>query len=227
MMTCIAIDDEPLALEVVRKLAAKIPELKLLGTYTDALEAKEIIPIQKPQLLLLDIQMPDISGLQFYRQLPFQPIVVFTTAYREYAADGFEVDAVDYLLKPFTLLRFQQAIRKANARLQQLPVAEPPALYIHHEYKLLRIPLSDIIYVEALDDYVKIHTKGKHYLTLMPLKQMQEKLPPQLFIRIHRSYLVAKNQIQFVQFRKLGLLTGLELPVGETYRTELAAIFNV
>ncbi|MCW3093329.1 MAG: two component transcriptional regulator, LytTR family [Ferruginibacter sp.] len=228
MITCIAIDDEPLALQVIKKYAAQTPDLKLLATYSDAIEAMNFLQHNPVNLVLLDISMPDINGFQLYKNLAVKPMVIFTTAHREYALDGFEADAIDYLLKPFNLLRFQKAVGKAVAweRFKKPDESKTPSpyLYIHEDYKVVRIAYDEIIFIEALDDYVKIHTDTKFYLTLLSMKKVMEKLPAKQFIRIHRSYIVCREKITFSQFRKLGLINNIELPIGDTYRSYIPNI---
>ncbi|MBC7890561.1 MAG: response regulator transcription factor [Ferruginibacter sp.] len=225
MISCIAIDDEPLALEVLKKYTSQIPGISLLATYSDAIEAINYLQSNQVSLLFLDIQMPDINGFQLYRNLVEKPMVIFTTAHKEYAIDGFEIDAVDYLLKPFNLARLQKAVNKAiawqNSKENNETNTASAYLYIHEDYKMVKILFSEIIYIEALDDYIKIHTSSRHYLTLLSMKKVLEKLPKKQFIRIHRSYIVAKEKIAFTQFRKIGLISAIELPVGDTYRSEI------
>ena len=223
MINCIAIDDEPLALEVVKRFTAKIPNLNLLAAYTDAVAAEKFLRHNPVDLLFIDIQMPDINGMQLVKTLQSPPLLIFTTAYREYAAEGFEVNAVDYLLKPFTYTRFQKAVSKAMdlKMLKQPLLNHEPCLLVYAGYKLVKIPYRDILYIEGMDDYAKIHTASDKYLTLLPLKSIMAKLPQEQFIRIHRSYIVPVQQIQSVQFRKLFLKNKKELPVGDTYRNEV------
>ncbi|MEP7143288.1 MAG: LytTR family DNA-binding domain-containing protein [Ferruginibacter sp.] len=169
--------------------------------------------------------MPDINGFQLYRNLVVKPMAIFTTAYKEYAIDGFEADAVDYLLKPFNLARFQKAITKAitweKYKVNNESKTASRYLYIHEDYKMVKIPFDEIIFIEAPDDYVKIHTGTISYLTLLSMKKVLEILPEKQFIRIHRSYIVAAEKVTFSQFRKLGLINNIELPVGDTYRSEI------
>ncbi len=227
MINCIAIDDEPLALEVLKKYIFQIPELHLLYVFSDAIEAMEYLKNNEVELLLLDIQMPDINGFELYNNLPVKPMVIFTTAYKEYAVEGFDVDAIDYLLKPFNLTRFKMAVNRAVSR-SVLKAKEPhlPSqfLYIHSEYKMVKIPFAEIIFIEALDDYIKINTDTQSYRTLLSLKKILEKLPKKEFIRIHRSYIVATEKISFLQYRKIGLINNIELPVGDTYRATIAGL---
>ena len=223
-MNCIAIDDEPLALEVLKKYISKIPELNLVAVFSDAIEAMEYLQKNPVNLLLLDIHMPDISGFQLYNSLPVKPMVIFTTAYKEYAVEGFELDAIDYLLKPFNFVRFQKAVSKATNRGKLKDKEDSPSqhLYIHSDYKMVKVAFAEIIYIEALDDYVKINTASQSYLTLLSMKKILDKLPEKNFIRIHRSYIVAAEKISFLQYRKVGLINNIELPVGDTYRTAIA-----
>lgn len=226
-MNCIAIDDEPLALEVLKKYISKIPELNLLSVFSDAIEAMEYLQKNQVSLLFLDIQMPDINGFQLYNNLSVKPMVIFTTAYKEYAVEGFEVDAIDYLLKPFNLTRFQKAVTKAITWEKSKEKDDnPPSqhLYIHSDYKMVKVAFAEIIFIEALDDYVKINTATQSYLTLLSMKKILEKLPKKEFIRIHRSYIVATEKISFLQYRKIGLINNIKLPVGDTYRSEIAGL---
>lgn len=228
MISCIAIDDEPLALEVLKKYASRLPELNLLATFSDAVKAQQYLQENPVSLLFLDIQMPDINGLQLYGQLKIKPMVIFTTAYKEYALDGFEAEAVDYLLKPFNMARFEKAVAKAadQERIRERKNTHPDYLYVHAGYRVVKIIISEIIYIESQDDYVKINTSTNTYLTLMSMKAMMEKLPAGKFIRIHRSYIAAIDKIVFMQFRKVGLINNVELPVGDTYRVSVAAVKN-
>jgi len=228
MISCVAIDDEPLALEVVKKYISKTADLHLDALYSNALEAQDYLKRKSVDLVFLDIQMPGINGVQLYKSLIVKPMVIFTTAYKEFAIDGFEVEAIDYLLKPFDLERFQKGVSKAvlwhKLNTENSSDQQKDFLYIHSDYKVIKIPYNEIIFVEASDDYAKINTNSQSYLTLMSMRAVFEKLSKNLFIRIHRSYIVAINQIAFVQFRKIGLINGIELPVGDTYRTEVAKL---
>jgi two-component system LytT family response regulator len=227
MIKCVAIDDEPLALEVLKKYIARLPQLNLEMAFSDAVEAAAYLQKNKADLLFLDIQMPDMNGFQLYKELPEKPMVIFTTAYQEFAVQGFEVDAIDYLLKPFNLARFEKAVAKALAReniKEKEEVSPSQFLYIHSDYKMVKIPFAEIIYIEALDDYVKVITATQSFLTLLSMKKILEKLPKKKFIRIHRSYIVANDKITFLQYRKVGLPNKMELPVGDTYRTTVAAL---
>ncbi|GEO08988.1 LytR/AlgR family response regulator transcription factor [Segetibacter aerophilus] len=218
MMRCIAIDDEPLALQLITEYASRIPFLSLEKTFTNPDEGRAWLQQNEVDVLLLDIQMPDINGLQFYKTLIKKPLVIFTTAYSEYAVDGFNVDAVDYLLKPFEYDRFLKAIFKAREYLEFLNSQElqMSSIFVKVDYQLMKINLKDIELIEGLDDYIRIHIKPKPILTLMTLKSLQEKLPSPEFIRIHRSYIVPSNKIE--SFGKSRVkVAGKEIPVGSSY----------
>lgn len=225
MINCVIIDDEPLALEVVKKYILKSPDLHLEATLSDSIEALEYLKKNSADLLFLDIQMPGLNGIELYKELLPKPMVIFTTAYMEYAVDGFELNAIDYLLKPFDFDRFQRAVKKAtfrfNTSADENKALKKEFLYIHSDYKMIKIACEDIIFIEASNDYAKIHTTSQSYLTLLSMKAILEKLPSKQFSRIHRSYIASNAQIAFIQFRKVGMLNGIQLPVGDTYRKEI------
>ncbi len=218
MIRCIAIDDEPLALQLIAEYASKIPFLKLQETFTDTDEARSWLQQNDTDLLFLDIQMPDINGVQLYKVLTKKPLVIFTTAYSEYAVDGFNVDAVDYLLKPFEFDRFLKAAYKANEYLDFLSSQEMQlaSIFVKVDYQLMKINLKDIDLIEGLDDYIRIHTKPKSVLTLMTLKSLQEKLHPKEFLRVHRSYIVPVNKIESFGKNKIKV-GGKDIPIGSSY----------
>jgi len=218
MMKCIAIDDEPLALQVIKQYCEKIPFLQLEKTFTNPDEAKAFLQQQSIDLIFLDIQMPDINGVQFYKNLTTKPLVIFTTAFKDYAVDGFNVDAVDYLLKPFEYNRFLKAVYKAKEYIEFLSSQEMQlsSIYVKVNYEMMKINLKDIDLVEALDDYIKIHIKPMPVLTLMTLKSMQEKLPVKEFARVHRSYIVPIQKIEKFSKNKI-IVAGKEIPIGSSY----------
>lgn len=218
MITCIAIDDEPLALQLINEYASKIPFLQLHKTFTNPDEANSWLQQNEVDLLFLDIQMPDINGVQFYKSLTKKPLVIFTTAYSEFAVEGFNVDAVDYLLKPFEYDRFLKAAYKANEYIdflsnQELQLA---SIFVKVDYQLMKINLKDIDLIEGLDDYIRIHTKPRPVLTLMTLKSLQEKLHPKEFVRIHRSYIVPFSKIESFGKNKVKV-AGKDIPIGSSY----------
>jgi DNA-binding LytR/AlgR family response regulator len=217
-MTCIAIDDEPLALQLISQYCNKIPFLKLEKVFTNPDEAIEYLKTTSVDLLFLDIQMPDITGIQLYKNLEKKPMVIFTTAYKDYAIEGFNVDAIDYLLKPFEYDRFLKAVYKAKEYLEFLSSQDLQlnSLYIKVNYEMMKINLKDIDLIEALDDYIKIHLKPSPVLTLMTLKTMQEKLPSKEFVRVHRSYIVPLHKVEKFSKNKL-IVAGKEIPIGSSY----------
>jgi DNA-binding LytR/AlgR family response regulator len=220
-LKCIAIDDEPLALEVIKKHVNDFPELKLLQTFDDAISGAEFLKKTLVDLLFIDIDMPDISGIDLVRTLQNKPMVIFTTAYKNYAYEGFELEAIDYLLKPIDLKRFTVAVQKAldYAKYKtQDKDEEGESIYVHSEYRMLKINLKDVEYIESMQDYIKIHLVGleKPILTLMPMKAVLEKLPATQFARIHRSYAVAIKRVKSIHNRKVKIGV-VELPVGNSY----------
>jgi DNA-binding LytR/AlgR family response regulator len=218
MIRCIAIDDEPLALQVIKEYASRIPFISLKETFTNPEEAKQWMEQNEVDILLLDIQMPDINGVQFYKSLSKKPQVIFTTAYSEYAVEGFNVDAIDYLLKPFEFDRFLKAMYKAKEYIEFLTNQELQlaSIFIKVDYQLMKINLKEVELVEGLDDYIRIHIKPKPVLTLMTLKSLQDKLPSQEFVRIHRSYIVPVSKIESFGKNKVKV-AGREIPVGSSY----------
>lgn len=229
MTPCIALDDEPLALELLRAYAQRVPWLDLRKTFTRTSEARQYLQAFPVELIFLDIRMPDISGIEFYQAAGGDTPVIFTTAYSQYAVTGFDLKAVDYLLKPFTFDRFLQAAEQARIHLQARQAATPPtlrSLQVRSEYSLVTIPLGDILYLETMDDYVKIHVEGrKPVLTLMRMRHMEEKLPPGEFVRIHRSYMVPVARIEAVR-NKVVILSGVELPIGATYEAGFWEVYG-
>ncbi len=218
MITCIAIDDEPLALQLINEYCSKISFLKLEKTFTNTDEAKTFLQNNKVDLLFLDIQMPDINGMLFYKNLTDKPPVIFTTAYKDFAVEGFSVDAVDYLLKPFEYDRFLKACYKANEYIEFLNSQELQlnSIFVKVNYEIMKINLKDIELIEALDDYIKIYIKPNPVLTLMTLKGIQEKLPSRDFVRVHRSFIVPLNRIEKFSKTKLWI-SGKEIPIGSSY----------
>jgi DNA-binding LytR/AlgR family response regulator len=220
MITCIAIDDEPLALQVIKEFCSRISFLQLEQIFTDTDEAKKYIEQHKVDILFLDIQMPDINGLQFYKSLAEKPIVIFTTAYRDFAVEGFSVDAVDYLLKPFEYDRFLKACYKAKEYLEFLSTQELQlnSLFIKVNYEIMKVNLKDIELIEALDDYIKIYIKPNPVLTLMTLKNIQEKLPARDFLRVHRSFIIPIHKVEKFSKTKIWI-ANKEIPIGSSYGT--------
>ncbi len=218
MIGCIAIDDEPLALQLITEYTSKISFLSLQKTFTNPDEAKIWLHENNVDLLFLDIQMPDINGLQFYKSLTKKPQVIFTTAFSEFAVEGFNVDAVDYLLKPFEYDRFLKSVYKAKEYLEFLSNQElqMASIFIKVDYQLMKINLKEIELIEGLDDYIRIYIKPKPVLALMTLKSLQEKLPSHEFIRIHRSYIIPISKIESFGKNKVKV-NSKEIPIGSSY----------
>ena len=229
MISAIAIDDEPLALKIIENFCAQYDKIKLLATFTQTTEAAVFLAKEKVDLLLLDINMPSVSGIDFYKQLERQPMLIFTTAYSEFAVEGFNLNAADYLLKPFTYKRFVQAAEKVIAQNalggMRLNKTEP-FLTIRADYSLIKILLKDIVFIESLDNYVKIHLQNqKPILARMPMKTIIELLPANTFVRTHRSYIVPINQIKSIR-NKTAYLQGYELPIGNSFEKDLLERFT-
>jgi DNA-binding LytR/AlgR family response regulator len=221
LLKCIAIDDEPPALALLKEYIDKIPSLKLLHTFNDAIAGNEYLQAGTVNLLFIDINMPDLNGLDLVRALKIKPMIIFTTAHKDFALEGFELNAIDYLLKPVSFDRFNKAINKAIDFFEyknQPSTDKAGSLYVYSEYRMLKINVDDIEYIESLEDYIKIHlTNSKPVLTLMTLKGVLEKLPADNFRRIHRSYIVSVKKAKSIQNRKVRLISGIDLPVSESY----------
>lgn len=237
ILNCIAVDDEPLALGLVCAFIEQTPFLKLVGRFSSAVEALKIIHQQKVDLIFLDIQMPDLNGLELARILDHgnnlnRPRIVFTTAYNQFALEGYKVDALDYLLKPFNYEEFLRAAHKGMAYAELVnkpasaiaPIAESDGiendyLFLKVEYQLVRIALNDIVYIESLKDYVKVWLQGseKAILSLTSLKSLEEKLPAKRFMRIHRSYIVSLEKISAIT-RNSVQINKLNITVGDQYK---------
>jgi DNA-binding LytR/AlgR family response regulator len=220
-LKCIAIDDEPPALLLLREYISKTASLELIQTFEDAITGGEFLRRHPVDLLFIDIDMPDISGLDLVRSLKEKPMVIFTTAHKKYAIEGFELDAIDYLLKPISYERFLKAVNKAVEYYNYIikkPGDESESLFVYSEYRMLKIPIDQIEFIESLEDYIKIHIiNSKPVLTLMTLKGVLEKLPASKFSRIHRSFIVANDKVRSIQNRKVMLTSSTELPVSESY----------
>ena len=225
-MKAIAIDDEPIALEIVRSHAAKVPFLDLKATFTDAFMALEFLQKENIDLIFLDIKMPDISGLEFFNSLPKKPMVIFTTAYSEHAVTSFELDAVDYLLKPFSLSRFIKGCNKAF-ELYNFRNASPTAdhLYVKTGYEQVKVLFEDILYLEAAGNYVSFVLKERTILSRSTFNEAVTQLPSDKFVRIHRSFVVAINKIDKLEKHQVTIGT-VKIPVGEAYSQNLNVAFN-
>jgi len=220
MLRCIIIDDEPLPVELLSAYASRIEGLQILALYNDPLKAVEFLRNNRVDLIFLDIQMPHLNGIDLLKSLPVKPMAIFTTAFPEFAVDGFELNAVDYLLKPFDFNRFKKAVEKAAEyhSFNQLPKGKQtePFIFVKSEYKAVKINLSDIVYVEGIDSYVKIYAGGKPVLSLMSMKAMLEMLPQEEFLRVHRSFIIPVSKVKSIR-NKIIKVGEKEIPIGGTY----------
>lgn len=231
-MKCLIIDDEPLAVKLLKDYASKVPDLEVIMAGSDVFEGLKIAQAGSVELIFLDIQMPELTGIQFMKILNGKCKVILTTAYEEYALQAFDHDVVDYLLKPFSLDRFMTAVQRARERLTTAkPIAETSApksdfIFVKSEYRVVKIELKDILYLESLRDYVAIHISGGKILTLQSLRSFEETLDPVKFMRIHKSYIIAIDKISAVE-RKRVVIGESYLPVGETYLSTFWTKLNV
>lgn len=227
MIKAIALDDEPLALEILQNLCIDIEYVDLKKTFTKSEEAFKYLRKFPVDLLFLDINMPSISGLDFYKKLPHKTMVIFTTAYSEYAVEGFTLNATDYLLKPISLSRFQQAMEKAFQQWKtQNKNSEQQYLFIRADYSLIKILFSDILYIEGLDDYLKIHIQNqKTIVARMTLKAILQKLPVPEFIRVHRSFIIPISKIEKIR-NKIIHIGQTEIPISSSYETTFYDFLN-
>ena len=227
-ITCIAIDDEPLAVKKIAAYIQKIPFLELVAECRSAFEAMEIIRINKIQLIFIDINMPDFSGMEFVKSLTEKPYIVFTTAYSEYAVEGFQVEAVDYLLKPISFSSLLKAANKVKelvdlktAIVSETVKSTANHLFVKSEYKLVRIELDDIKYIESQHEYIKIHlVNSSPVLTQLSLKSIEEQLSPDKFMRVHRSFIVQLNKISVVDRNRIVFDGKVYIPVGDQYKVK-------
>ena len=227
-MNCIAIDDEPMALKVIQRFTDKVSFLNLVGVFQNPVKAMEYLQAHSVDLIFLDIQMPDLTGFQFLQSLPDPPMVIFTTAYSQYALDSYELDAVDYLLKPIPFDRFLKGVNKA----QKLHLAEKellanhdesandlnsPYLFLKSDTRIFKVKRADIRYIEGMRDYIAVHTSERRIMTLMSLTKMLVKLPDADFIRVHKSYIINLHHIKLIQHNRI-TIGEKEIPISNTYR---------
>lgn len=220
-MKAIAVDDEPMALEVVRSHASKVPFLELKAEFTDAFQALEYLQKESIDLIFLDIKMPDISGIEFFNSLRKKPLLIFTTAYSEHAVAGFEMDAIDYLLKPFSLVRFIQACNKAFELYNLRNTTDTgDHLYVKTGYEQVKVIYDDILFLEATGNYVTFVLPDKKVLARSTFAETVQGLPQQAFVRVHRSYIVAVNKIDKVERHQV-TIGAHKVPVSEAYQQQL------
>lgn len=220
ILHCAVVDDEPLALSLLESYVDKTPFLQLAGAYSSAVQAMNELPGKEIDLLFLDIQMPELNGLEFSKMVDSRTRIVFTTAFDQYAIDGYRVNALDYLLKPISYVEFLQA---ANKALQWFELVQKPeeidSIFVKSDYKLVQIELKSILYVEGLKDYVKIYTEDapKPILSLMSMKAMEELLPSTRFMRVHRSFIVQKDKIRIIDRGRI-VFDKTYIPISDSYK---------
>ena len=226
-LNCIIIDDEPLARKGLREYVADVDFLHLAGEFDNPLKAMDILINQKVDLIFLDIQMPKITGLDFLKTLSNPPLVIFTTAYPQYAVDGFDLNAADYLLKPFSFDRFWKAVVKVRTLFEsgkssslQSIIVEAEHFFIKTDNKLVKINYSDILYIEALQNYIAVHTINRKYITYLTFKSVEESLPQHIFMKVHKSYLVALSKIESIEANEI-LIGTHHIPISRSMKDEV------
>ena len=227
MIRCLAIDDEPLALQQLTTYIQKVPFLELAAQCQSALEARKFLEQDTVDAIFCDINMPDLNGMDFIKSLQAPPLIVFTTAYSEYAVEGFKVNAVDYLLKPFGLDDFRRAANRIKERQESvstniqhpIPNTQPASLFVKTDYRMVKISIADIRYIEGMSEYLKIYLEGeeKPIITLLSMKKIESRLPGN-FMRIHRSYIVNLHKIQEVNKNRIIMDAETFLPIGDMYK---------
>lgn len=241
-MKCIIIDDEPLAIEILVDYCSKIDFVEVLGTFTNPLEAIAVIKEKKADLIFCDIEMPQISGIDFINSLDNRPLFIFTTAYSQYAVEGFELNAVDYLVKPIPYHRFIKAVSRSK---ELLTSHEKPLesnifsshgetnesqkfIFVKAEYESIKINLDDIEYIQGLKDYLKIHiaNTNKAILTLMSFRELLDRLPPNQFLRVHKSFVVNVNYINTVQRNRI-VINDIRIPIGESHKDTFFSVLGL
>ncbi|QCR24701.1 LytTR family DNA-binding domain-containing protein [Pontibacter sp. SGAir0037] len=236
---CLIIDDEPLALDVLETFILRLDNLELVGRCSNAIEAYNFLQNQQVDLLFLDIQMPKMTGIEFLKSLSYTPKVIFTTAYRDYAVEGYELNAVDYLLKPIAFDRFLKAINKVTEQAQ--PVASLAAvagvsteaglsgsdafIYLKADKKMVKVKLADILYIESLKDYIRVKTETKEIISYQKISFLEERLPADKFLRIHRSFIVSIEKIQAFSASVVEVGKS-EIPIGRFYKNEVLQVLN-
>jgi DNA-binding LytR/AlgR family response regulator len=233
MLNCIAVDDEKLVLDLLVDNIRQVPFLHLVARCKNAMEAAEVLHNENVDLIFLDIQMPGLNGLQFLQSLQRPPMVIFVTAYKDHAVEGFTLNAVDYLVKPVSFERFLKACNKAQElyNLRQKDVTKeilPDYFFVYVEYNLVKVSIPDILYIEGMKDYVKIFLQSgpRPIITKMSLKSLEEKLAPYRFVRIHKSYIVSADKVTAIK-RDLICIGKIELPLGESYRSTVENLLSI
>ncbi|OCX52422.1 DNA-binding response regulator [Mucilaginibacter sp. PPCGB 2223] len=239
MIKCLVVDDEPLALHILEDYISKIPFLQLVKATTNPIEALQLVQDGSADLVFLDVQMPELTGIQFLKIANGKVKVILTTAYSQYALEGYELDVVDYLLKPIAFDRFYKSVQKAQQIIQPsaspAPVIKEEAapqqdllsdfIFVKTEHKIQKVYLNDILFIEGLKDYISIFTTAERIITLQIMKKMEEALPERHFIRVHKSYIVAINKIDSIERSRIWIKDKI-IPVGDTYREEFFKIIE-
>jgi two-component system LytT family response regulator len=237
-LKCIAVDDEPLALDIIEDYVSKVPFLELVKRTENAIEALQLVQAGGIDLVFLDIQMPDLTGIQFLKIANNKASYILTTAYSQYALESYDLNVSDYLLKPIAFDRFYKAVEKVHNqhKKNEEPVAAVPApviapapvaaaapvqdfIFVKTEHKIQKIELDEILYIEGLKDYISIYTKAERIITLQNMKKMEETLPHSQFIRVHKSYIIALDKIESIERSRI-TICGKIIPIGDTYRDE-------
>ena len=229
---CLIVDDEPLAGEVIESYIERVDSLELVATCTNALQAFDILKKEKVELIFLDIQMPKLTGIEFLKAINPCPKIIFTTAYREYAVESYELNVVDYLLKPIAFDRFLMAVNKVfNGKEEHDETTidvkdEEPYLFLKADRKMVKVFLKEILYIESLKDYVRIKTKdGKEVISLQKISYLEQKLPEDCFIRIHRSYIIPVQKVEAFSATQIEI-QGKEIPIGRNYKSEVLKVLE-
>ncbi|BDD07067.1 LytR/AlgR family response regulator transcription factor [Aureibacter tunicatorum] len=227
-LICIAIDDEPFALELIKEYCRKVPSIELTRTFNNPIEASYFLKNNHPDIIFLDIKMPELSGMQLAHKIK-QSVIIFTTAYSEFAAESYDLEAVDYLMKPFNFQRFYKAIEKAEKYIQLKNQKHKPAIssyiQVKVEYKNIQINTNEIRYIEAMDNYVKIFTEQDCYITKLSMKAILKELPDKEFFRIHKSYIVSKQHIDYFSASDIAM-GNKTLPIGRKYSSEFSEFMS-
>ena len=237
MIRCLVVDDEPLALHIVEDYISKVPFLELVKATTNPIEALTLVQEGNVDLVFLDVQMPELTGIQFLKISNGKAKVILTTAYPEYALEGYDLDVVDYLLKPIAFDRFFKAVQKAQGIIQ--PSAKPIAavetapqndflsdfIFVKSEHKIQKVYLRDVLFIEGLKDYISIFTSGERIITLQNMKKMEDALPERHFVRVHKSYIVSLNKIDSIERSRIWIGEKI-IPVGDTYRDQFFKIID-
>lgn len=242
MLKCIAVDDEPLALDIIEDYIAKVPFLELVKRTENAIEALQLVQAGGIDLVFLDIQMPDLTGIQFLKIANGKASYILTTAYSQYALESYDLNVSDYLLKPIAFDRFYKAVEKVHNQLQKeesanaepavvqqiIPAVQAPIqdfIFVKTEHKIQKIQLDDILYIEGLKDYISIFTKTERVITLQNMKRMEETLPKGEFIRVHKSYIVSLDKVESIERSRISIASKI-IPIGDTYRDEFFKLID-